>query len=151
MGILGPKPKQNTSPAHRGTVSEQQIIARLIAVGYSVLLPVEVSLRYDLVIEDADGKFWRVQCKTARVANGYVSFFTYNGSEHRGLKKRSYRGEVDYFAAYSPDLNKVYFISAEDAPLTNVQLRLEEKERTEYYREKKQGKQLTRWAADYEL
>ena len=48
-----------------GERSQAHIIARLLEVGYTVLTPYGDSSRYDLVIEDADGKFWRVQCKTA--------------------------------------------------------------------------------------
>lgn len=51
-----------------GEQSQAHIIARLLEVGYTVLLPYRDSSRYDLVIEDGDGQFWRVQCKTAYVS-----------------------------------------------------------------------------------
>ncbi len=40
------------------------IAARLLEVGYGVAKPLGESTRYDLIIEDGDGAFWRVQCKT---------------------------------------------------------------------------------------
>lgn len=61
MGLFGPK--RHTKSA--GEYSEVVITERLLKAGYNVLTPYGDSLRYDLVIEDADGKFWRVQCKTA--------------------------------------------------------------------------------------
>ena len=60
MGLFGPKQNNKT----KGERSEAIIIAKLLEVGYGVLTPFGDNRRYDLVIEDADGKFWRVQCKT---------------------------------------------------------------------------------------
>jgi hypothetical protein len=48
-----------------GERSEAIIIGRLGYSGYTVLKPYGENQRYDLVIEDADRHFWRVQCKTA--------------------------------------------------------------------------------------
>ncbi len=47
-----------------GDISEQATITRLLQCGYTVLQPIGQMHRYDLVIEDADGKFWKVQVKT---------------------------------------------------------------------------------------
>ena len=41
------------------------IITRFLQLGYKVLTPYGGNQRYDLVIEDADGQFWRIQCKSA--------------------------------------------------------------------------------------
>jgi len=56
------RPKQGTVKS--GDRSEAIIIARMTEVGYIVLKPLSGQYRYDLVIEDADGHFWRIQCKT---------------------------------------------------------------------------------------
>jgi hypothetical protein len=56
MGMFGLK-KDSKSTGER---SEAIIMGRLIAAGYAVLLPFGENKRYDLVIEDADGLFWRV-------------------------------------------------------------------------------------------
>lgn len=61
MGLFGPK----RHPKSTGEYSEVVIAERLLRAGYNVLTPYGDSLRYDLVIEDADGRFWRMQCKTA--------------------------------------------------------------------------------------
>ena len=47
-----------------GELSQAYIIARLIEIGYNVLVPYGDNLRYDLIIEDSEGKLQRVQCKT---------------------------------------------------------------------------------------
>src|SRR5216683_2126443 len=74
MGLFGPK--QN--PKATGERSQAYIIAKLLDVGYNVLIPYGDNTRYDLVIEDADGKFWRVQCKTGWLENNaaYIEFAT---------------------------------------------------------------------------
>src|SRR5579864_891202 len=70
MGLLEPTKKQ------LGERSQAHIIARLLEVGYTVLTPYGDSSRYDLVVEDAEGQFWRIQCKTARIEdNGTVVAF----------------------------------------------------------------------------
>ena len=60
MDVIGPK--RHTQKT--GDISEQAAITRLLECGYTVLQPIGQMHRYDLVIEDADGKFWKIQCKT---------------------------------------------------------------------------------------
>ncbi len=70
MGLIEPTKKQ------LGERSQAHIIAQLLEAGYSVLAPYGDSSRYDLVIEDAEGQFWRIQCKTAWIEggdDGYIS------------------------------------------------------------------------------
>ena len=67
MDIIGPTKKQ------LGERSQAHIIAQLLEVGYTVLTPYGDSSRYDLVIENGEGQFWRVQCKTAWIENGDTS------------------------------------------------------------------------------
>ena len=129
MGLYGPK--RHTKSI--GEYSEVVIAERLLRAGYNVLTPYGDSLRYDLVIEDADGNFWRVQCKTAwfkKNSNDEIlDFLTASNHYHyRGGKydhaRRGYHGQVDYFAAYSPDLDKVYLVPIEHAGASNMTLRL---------------------------
>lgn len=56
------RPKRHTQKT--GDISEQAAITRLLQCGYVILQPIGQMHRYDLVIEDADGAFWRVQVKT---------------------------------------------------------------------------------------
>src|SRR5260370_37668620 len=63
MGLFGPKQNNKTI----GERSEAIIIAKFLEVGYGVLTPFGDNRRYDLVIEGADGNFYRIQCKTGWV------------------------------------------------------------------------------------
>jgi PD-(D/E)XK endonuclease len=143
MGILGPK--RHTQKT--GNISESAVVTRLLQCGYFVLTPYGQNHRYDLVIEDADGKFWRVQVKTGWVdeEQALIKFNTassYNRTvQYKGW--RNYRGQCEYFAVYVEALNKVYFIPVDDVGTTNATLRLSPSKN-------KQEKNV-RWAQNYEL
>jgi len=146
MGSFGPKPNKKTI----GERSEAIIIAKLLEVGYDVLIPFGDNLRYDLVIEDADGKFWRVQCKTGWLEHdgAYIEFATASTYYHTragrtGHGRKDYRGEVDYFAVYSPDTVKVYLVPIDHVGTTSGFLRL-------LPTANNQRKNI-RWAKDYEM
>jgi hypothetical protein len=65
MVVSRPTPKEKGIKGALGAESEAVIAAALIQAGYTVLTPNGYMHRYDLVIEDANGDFWRIQCKTA--------------------------------------------------------------------------------------
>src|SRR5215831_8523425 len=97
---VGPPGKGKRSSNSIGEISEAAIIARFLQLGYVVLTPYGGNQRYDLVIEDAEGDFWRVQCKTARIQDDgtVIAFDTAN--HNYALKDRQwrhYRGQCDYF------------------------------------------------------
>ena len=147
MDIL--KPKQQRHTMKTGTISEQACVTRLLQVGYNVLLPVGQMHRYDLVIEDADGQLWKVQVKTGRLTkegatvtySNVSQTYHYNGVGDRGgTRRQSYLGQVDYFAIYAEELQKVYLIPTTHA--TGI-LRLKAT--------KNNQEKLVRWAKDYKL
>jgi hypothetical protein len=122
MGFFRPTPKEKGIKGAIGAESEAVIAAVLIQAGYTVLTPNGYMHRYDLVIEDAEGKFWKIQCKTAWLSkdratlrfNGYSLLM--KGQKGRSESKRmSYENDVDFFAVYSPDTQKVYLL-----PITHV-------------------------------
>ncbi len=128
MGQFGPR--QNNKKA-LGERSEAIIIFKLLEAGYNVLTPYGDNTRYDLVIEDADEQFWRVQCKTAwldkdesviRFAVASLTYHTKAGKTSHG--RQDYHGHVDYFAVYSPDTGKVYLIPISHVGKTEMKLRL---------------------------
>lgn len=55
----------------KGDVAEQAVVLALMAAGKTVLKPISNGLRYDLVIDDLDGSFTRVQCKTGILKRGH--------------------------------------------------------------------------------
>ncbi|HEY4386875.1 MAG TPA: group I intron-associated PD-(D/E)XK endonuclease [Ktedonobacteraceae bacterium] len=135
-----------------GEYSEIVIAGRLLQAGFYVLKPFGDSLRYDLVIEDADGKFWKVQCKTAWLQDKggikVIKFLTTSRHDNDSggrynHARRGYHGEIDFFAVYSPDLDKVYIIPIDHANTSEMTLRLiMPKGRNQYG---------IKMAADYEL
>ena len=148
MGLF--RPRRHTD--RTGDVSEAAIVARLLKAGYVVLTPYGKQHRYDMVIEDADRQFWRVQCKTAWVIqdsssiefNASSSHYTYINSESIGVHKRQdYREQVEYFAVYCEALDKVYLIAVNDVGITQARFRL-------IPTKNKQEKNI-RWASDYEI
>ena len=144
MEPLKPKPNQKAI----GERSQAYILAKLLEIGYNVLTPYGDNTRYDLVIEDADGKFWRVQCKTGRSNGEYINFapaslyyHTRAGRTTHGSK--SYHGQIDYFAVYCPENKGVYLIPVDHAGISQMNLRLTP---TQNNQEKN-----VHWAKDYEL
>src|SRR5579884_3677302 len=111
-----------------GDISEAAVITRLLQRGYDVLTPFGQNHRYDLVIEDMEGRFWRVQVKTGwlnedQSAIRFATSSSMNHTvKHKGL--RHYRGQVDYFAVYVEQLDKVYFLPVNDVGLGRASLRL---------------------------
>jgi PD-(D/E)XK endonuclease len=142
------RPKGNKKAL--GERSQAIIIFRLLEAGYNVLTPYGDNTRYDLVIEDADGHFWRVQCKTAwlhkdgmaiEFATASTYYHTRAGRMNHG--RRDYQGQVEYFAVYSPHTEHVYLIPISHVGKTSMQLRLVPAKNNNQYGIK--------MAADYEL
>jgi|SRR5579863_6932610 len=147
MGLFGPKRHTKSIGQH----SEAAIITKLLEVGYNILIPyLGENLRYDLVIEDADGRFWRVQCKTGKVDSNEevidfkaASFYYHQRKGGTSYIKRDYHGQVDYFAVFCPDTRGIYLIPIEQVTTNSMRLRLHP---TRNNQEKN-----VRWAKDYQL
>jgi hypothetical protein len=142
--------KPELNPKAIGERSEAMITAKLLEVGYYVYTHFGDNLRCDLIIEDGDGKFRCIQCKTGWVEhNGaYIAFKTASSYYHTRAGRtshgrRDYRGQIDYFAVYCPDTEKVYLISVDDVVTANAMLRL--------LPTKNNQEKGVRWAKDYEL
>ena len=143
MGLLG-KGKRDTNSI--GDISEAAIITRFLQLGYVVLTPYGGNQRYDLVIEDVEGQFWRVQCKTGWVDEGgtLIRFNTANANvTGKNRQSRHYRGQCDYFAVYCEDLNKVYLVPVDQVGISRANLRIGSP--------KNNQEKHVRWAKDYEL
>ena len=97
------RPKRHTQKT--GDISEQAAITRLLQCGYVVLQPVGQMHRYDLVIEDAQGKFWKIQCKTGWLNEdqSIIMFATASSMNYTMKNKgwRNYRGQCDYSVSMS--------------------------------------------------
>ncbi len=107
-----------------GDITEAVVLAEFLKAGFSVLVPFGDNRRYDLVVE-ADGRFLRVQCKTASLCGWKGDDACIRFKARSGVhKSRPYRGQADLFAAYSPDTRQVYILPVDEVPETDVWLRL---------------------------
>lgn len=128
----------------KGDLAEMEIVAALMREGKKVLRPISAGLRYDLVIDNQDGSFARVQCKTGVVKAGAIGFRVSNSDGRRPMGV-SYRGQVDAFAVYCPHDRSVYLVPMEavaDCEKAAV-LRLEPPKNGQFRR--------IRYARDYEI
>lgn len=146
VGLFGPKSNKKAL----GERSQAIIMFKLLETGYHVLTPYGDNTRYDLVIEDADSGFWRVQCKTGWMENegAYIEFATASSYYHTragrtSYGRKDYQGEVDYFAVYCAETKGIYLVPVDHVGKTSGSLRLQPTKNN-------QGKNV-RWAKDYEL
>lgn len=143
MGLPG-NAKRTTNSI--GDISEAAIIARFLQLGYIVLTVYGGNQRYDMVIEDADGHFWRIQCKTGRIDEGSTAIRFNTAIRNvtgKNKQSRNYRGQCDYFAVYNEALNKVYLVPVDQVGTASAALRLTP--------QKNNQDKNTLWARDYEL
>ena len=128
----------NSIPSALGAQAELAVASALTRAGRQVYLPFFAAhTRVDLVFEDELG-LHRVQCKTSRLRGDVVTFATCSNTKH---VRKDYRGEVDLFGVYSPELDQVFMVPVGDVPLRLGHLRL---------RPARNGQSKgIRWAADY--
>jgi hypothetical protein len=109
-----------------GNISEAFVTAELLKLGRTVLIPYGDNERYDLVIDNKDGTFTRVQVKTGRIRNGAVIFSTGNANPPANGRResRNYNGYADVFIVYSPELNQCYWIPVAEAAKVSMRLRV---------------------------
>lgn len=126
----------------KGELSEAKVTARLKEKGLPVLKPVGDNQKYDLVYEQ--DRLVKVQVKTAKkidkIVRSKLTTSVSNRNENR-TKKYS-EEEIDEFMLYSPETDEVYRVPVEEAPSTEITIRLAEP--------KKQGKTpQINWREDY--
>jgi hypothetical protein len=100
-------------------VTETRIVAELVALGYTISVPVGNCAAYDLILDDGTARL-RVQCKTGQYKKGAVLFKVYSEIRASGGRKRvPYGDKVDAYAVYCPKLSQVYLIPAVDVKTHN--------------------------------
>ena len=116
---------------HPKDVGDKTTLAVMLALrmaGLRVLVPFGENTRYDLVIEDGE-RLARVQCKTGRLRSGAIRFNTCSTYGHHlrpRNARRGYHGEIDYFAIFCPDTEKVYLVPIDELDVrTGAALRVE--------------------------
>lgn len=109
-----------------GDVTQAVVIADLMKRGKTVLTPFGDKDRYDLVV-DEDGRFIRIQCKTGHLEcdGTAVEFYSCSSSSHRsGGGKKDYRGQIELFAIYCPEIDQIFYVPVEEAAKRATRLRL---------------------------
>lgn len=125
-----------------GERTEGMILGKLMSLGNIVLMPFGNNQRYDLVI-DVDSKFLKIQCKTATFKNGCVFFNTCSTNGFNG-KTKNYRGQIDFFIVYCPQIQKFYQVPVDSVGIKSGILRVDNPNRTT------KGCSI-RWAKDFEI
>ena len=103
-------------PKDIGDRSTLAIIFALRMHGYAVFVPFGENTRADLIVEYGSA-LRRLQCKTGRLRDGAVRFATCSTYAHHPnpkIRRRHYRGEIDDFAVFCPELGAVYLVPIED-------------------------------------
>jgi hypothetical protein len=116
----------------KGDISEAQVLAAFLKAGFNVLIPFGDRNRYDCVIEQ-NGTFKRIQVKTARFIGSSLVFGGYSVTTENGrIKHAHYKGDVELFAVYSPDLNKIYLVPPDRCRDRETRLSLSGVSRNQY-------------------
>lgn len=129
------------STQQKGSITEYRIISRLIERGFSVYKSCTEFSRTDIVVE-ADGKLFRVQCKTGRLRNGCIRISTHSNNTTT-YEAKSYKGEVDFFGVYCFETDKCYMVPESICGHSSLYLRVEDALSS--------GLHESKYAKDYEL
>ena len=109
----------------RGDIAEQAVVLALLKAGKTVLRPVSNGLRYDIVVDNLDGTFTRVQCKTGTLkCDGGVVRFRPRSADARRPNGVPYHGQIDAFGVYCPQNQEVYFVPIADLDGINSEVSL---------------------------
>jgi hypothetical protein len=135
--------------AHPKDVGDRSTLAIMSALqesGYALYLPFGENTRCDLLVE-RDTELIRIQCKTGRLRNGAIRFAVcscYGHHRNPETARRTYQGQIDFFAVYCPEMGSVYLIPIEDVPLKSAAyLRV--------HAPRNNQRRGIRFAADYEI
>ena len=99
----------------KGDIAEQAVALALLKAGKPVLRPVSNGLPYDIAVDNLDGTFTRVQCKTGTLkCDGGVVRFRPRSADARRPNGVPYHGQIDAFGVHCPQKQQVYFVSIVD-------------------------------------
>lgn len=111
-----------------GNIGEAKVLAKFVEMGMTVYIPFGDNEKADLVAE-FNGKLNKIQIKTSVKSNNGCSMFHLTSSTaHRtnGSRHKYSINEIDYFALYSLDRDKIYLMKVPEIPMTYITIRFEE-------------------------
>jgi hypothetical protein len=127
--------------AATGNATEAAVLTALAGLELTVLIPFGDGEAFDLVAYLGEGKFLRVQCKTARERNGVILFNSRSTDHGRG--RGEYTGLADAFGVYAPCTDSVYLVPVAQVSTYVHTLRLEQPRNNQRRR--------IRYAADFRI
>ena len=108
-----------------GNIGEAKVLCKFIELGIPVYVPFGDNEKADLIAE-FNGKLNKIQVKTSiKSKDGAVIFDLTSSTAHRknGVRHVYTNQEVDYFACYNIELDKVFLIDINEAPKNAIKLR----------------------------
>ena len=111
-----------------GNIGEAKVLAKFVEMGIPIYIPFGDDEKADLVAE-FNGKLNKIQVKTSiKSKNGCSIFDLTSSTAHRtnGGRRTYSNSEIDYFALYSLDRDKIYLMKAPDNPMTAITIRFED-------------------------
>lgn len=103
-----------------GNIGEAKVLSEFVRLGMPVYLPFGDNEKADL-IADFNGKLNRIQVKTSQkiIDGDKVRFSLVSSTVHRqnGVKHIYTEDEIDYFAFYNLERDRVYLISIKEEGL----------------------------------
>lgn len=110
-----------------GNIGEIKVISKFIELGFPVYLPFGDNEKADLIAE-FNGKLNKIQVKTSiKAEDGKMIFSLVSSTLHRknGVKHIYTSEEIDYFACYNIERDKIFLIPVNEAPSTAITIRYE--------------------------
>ena len=99
-----------------GNIGEAKVLSEFVRLGIPVYLPFGDNEKADLIAE-FNGKLNKIQVKSSqKIIEDKVRFSLVSSTIHRqnGVKHIYTENEIDYFALYNLERDKVYLISIND-------------------------------------
>lgn len=111
-----------------GNIGEAKVLAKFVEMGIPIYIPFGDDEKADLIAE-FDGKLNKIQVKTSiKSKNGCSIFDLTSSTAHRtnGERRKYLNSEIDYFALYSLDRDKIYLMKVPDNPMSAITIRFED-------------------------
>ena len=114
----------------KGNLAEAKIIAACLANHWLVSIPFGTGCSYDIII-DTRSRLLRCQIKTATLRGNGTIYFNLRSNVGRTIApgkrivSRDYKGLIDVFGVYSPDLDQCFIVPVEETGKSRKYLRVE--------------------------
>lgn len=108
-----------------GNVGEAKVLCKFVELGIPVYQSFGDNEKADLIAE-FNGKLNKIQVKTSlKAENGAVKFDLTSSTVHRknGVKHKYTTSEIDYFACYNIERDKIYLIKVTNEPRSTITIR----------------------------